>query len=173
MLGGPFDFTPGIVSLKGKGDSDILSTLAKQLALYIVIYSPIQMAADLPENYAKEPVALDFIRRVAVDWDDTHVLSGEIGQWAVIARKQRDKPVWYVGAVSNEEPRDVAVPLGNRFLEAGRRYTAEIWRDGPTAEYGAKGHDMVHETRPVSVSDTLSLHIAPGGGFAVRIAPGR
>ncbi len=171
MLGGPFDFTPGIVSLKGKGDTDILSTLAKQLALYLVIYSPIEMAADLPENYAKEPVALDFIRKVAVDWDDTKVLSGEIGKWVLVARKERGRPNWYVGAVSNEDARDVPIPLA--FLEPGRRYQAEIWRDGPTAEFGAKGHDMVHETRAVAASDVLNLHIAPGGGFAIRIAPAR
>ena len=171
MLGGPFDFTPGIVSLKGKGDTDILSTLAKQLALYLVIYSPIEMAADLPENYAKEPVALDFIRKVAVDWDDTKVLSGEIGKWVLVARKERGRPNWYVGAVTNEDARDVAVPLA--FLDRGQRYTAEIWRDGPTAEFGAKGHDMVHETRAVAASDVLNLHIAPGGGFAIRIAPAR
>ena len=137
MLGGPFDFTPGIVSLKGKGDSDILSTLAKQLALYLVIYSPIEMAADLPENYAKEPVALDFIRKVAVDWDDTKVLSGEIGKWVLVARKERGRPNWYVGAVTNEDARDVAVPLA--FLDRGRRYTAEIWRDGPTAGIRRQG----------------------------------
>ena len=171
MLGGPFDFTPGVVSLKGKGGTDILSTLAKQLALYIVIYSPIQMAADLPENYAKQPVAFDFIKKVAVDWDDTRVLSGEIGQWVVVARKERDKPNWYVGAVSNEQPRDITVPLA--FLDPGRRYAAEIWRDGPTAEFGAKGHDMIHETRAVGAADALNLHIAPGGGFAVRISPAR
>lgn len=169
MLGGPFDFTPGIVSLKGKGDTDILSTLAKQLALYVVIYSPIQMAADLPEHYAAEPVAFDFIKRVAVDWDDTRVLSGAIGQWVVVARKERDKPNWFVGAVTNEQARDVSVPLG--FLEPGRPYTAEIWRDGPNASFGANGHDLVHETRGVRASDTLALHIAPGGGFAIRIAP--
>jgi alpha-glucosidase len=171
MLGGPFDFTPGVVSLKGKGDTDILSTLAKQLALYIVIYSPIQMAADLPENYAREPVAFDFIKKVAVDWDDTRVLSGEIGRWVVVARKERDRSNWYVGAVSNEQPRGVTVPLA--FLDPGRRYTAEIWRDGPTAEFGAKGHDMIHETRAVGASDALNLHIAAGGGFAIRISPAR
>lgn len=169
MLGGPFDFTPGIVSLKGKGDSDILSTLAKQLALYVVIYSPIQMAADLPEHYAAEPVAFDFIKRVAVDWDDTRVLSGAIGQWVVVARKERDRPNWFVGGVTNEEARDVSVPLG--FLDRERRYTAEIWRDGPNARFGAAGHDLVHEKRAITASDTLGLHIAPGGGFAIRIAP--
>lgn len=171
MLGGPFDFTPGVVSLKGRGDSDILSTLAKQLALYLVIYSPVQMAADLPEHYLKEPVAFDFIKRVPVDWNDTRALAGEVGKFAVVARQAKNTNDWWVGAVGDENARDVVVPLN--FLEKGKRYSAEIWRDGPTASFGAKGHDMVHETRVVTGGESINLHIAPGGGFAIRISDGR
>ena len=168
MLSGPMDFTPGVVSLKGRGNSDILSTLAKQLAMYIVIYSPIQMAADLQENYEAAPVAFGFIKAVPTDWDETRVLSGEIGQSVVVARKARGLNDWYVGGVTNEQARDVAVPLD--FLAPGKRYTATIYRDGPTAEFGAKGKDMVVDTRIVKRGETLAVHMAPGGGFAIRIA---
>ncbi|MEQ7872988.1 glycoside hydrolase family 97 protein [Sphingomonas sp. ASV193] len=168
MLGGPFDFTPGIVSLKGKDDTDILSTLAKQLALYVVIYSPIAMAADLPENYEKEPAAFDFIKTVPTDWDETRVLSGEVGLWVVVARKERNAPNWYVGAVTNEAARDVTVPLD--FLPAGKSFTATVYRDGPSAAFGAKGHDMAVDRRTVTRADRLPIHLAPGGGFAIRLA---
>ena len=168
MLSGPMDFTPGVVSLKGRGNSDILSTLAKQLAMYVVIYSPIQMAADLQENYEAAPVAFGFIKAVPTDWDETRVLSGEIGQSVVVARKARGLNDWYVGGVTNEQARDVAVPLD--FLAPGKRYTATIYRDGPTAEFGAKGKDMVVDTRIVRRGETLAVHMAPGGGFAIRIA---
>ncbi len=168
MLAGPMDYTPGIVSLKGRGDTDILSTLARQLAYYVVIYSPVQMAADLQENYEASPVAFDFIKRVPVDWDMSRVVSGEIGSHVVMARKERGKPNWYLGGITNEAPRDVAVKLD--FLETGKTYAATIWRDGPTAEGGAKGKDMVRETKTVRAGDTLNLHMASGGGFAVELA---
>lgn len=169
MLAGPMDYTPGIVSLKGRGDSDIPSTVARQLAYFVVIYSPIQMAADLQENYEAQPVAFDFIKAVPVDWDESRVLSGEVGGHAVIARKERGRPNWYVGGITNEDARTVPVALD--FLEAGKTYVATIWRDGPTAEAGPKGKDLVRETRRVRKGDRLDLRMAPGGGFAIRIAP--
>lgn len=169
MLAGPMDYTPGIVSLKGRGDSDIPSTVARQLAYFVVIYSPIQMAADLQENYEAQPVAFDFIKAVPVDWDESRVLSGEVGGHAVIARKERGRPNWYVGGITNEDARTVPVALD--FLEAGKTYVATIWRDGPTAEAGSKGKDLVQETRRVRKGDRLDLRMAPGGGFAIRIAP--
>jgi len=168
MLAGPMDYTPGIVSLKGRGDTDILSTLARQLALYVVIYSPVAMAADLQENYEASPVAFDFIKQVPVDWDQTRVLSGAIGEQVVVARKDRKSADWYVGGVTSEVARDASVPLD--FLPAGKRFTAHIYRDGPTAEAGAKGKDMIHEVRSVTRGDTLALRMAPGGGFAIRLA---
>jgi alpha-glucosidase len=169
MLSGPMDFTPGVVSLKGKGNTQILSTLAKQLALYVVIYSPIQMAADLPENYEANHKAFQFIKDVAVDWDDTRVLAGEVGDLAVIARKTRGSPVWFVGAVGDEQERHFDVPLS--FLDPGRRYRAEIYRDGDDADYRTKPYSMVVEQRIVSSADRLALRLAPGGGAAVRFVP--
>ncbi len=168
MLGGPFDFTPGVLSLKGRGGSDILSTIAKQLALYVVIYSPVQMAADLPENYARYAPAFQFIKDVPTDWQDTRVLNGEIGDFVTIARKERGGPNWYVGAVSDENARTVSVPLD--FLDAGAVYAAQIYRDGADADYRTEArHSIVIETRQVRKGDTLSLPVAPGGGFAIRL----
>ena len=166
MLSGPMDFTPGILSLKGKGDTQILSTLAKQLALYVVLYSPIQMAADLPENYLANPQPFQFIKDVAVDWDDTRVLAAEVGDYAVVARKQRGAPTWFVGAVGDEQERRVDVALN--FLDPGRRYRAEIYRDSDDADYRTNPRGIVIEQRNVTAADHLAFRIAPGGGAAVR-----
>jgi alpha-glucosidase len=168
LMAGPMDYTPGIVSLKGRGDTDIMSTVARQLAYYVVIYSPIQMAADLQENYEANPVAFEFIREVPVDWDETRVLAGTIGDEVIIARKDRKSADWYVGGITDEAARDAVVQLD--FLPEGKRYTATIYRDGPATEAGAKGKDMVVETRQVRRGDTISLRMAPGGGFAIRLA---
>jgi alpha-glucosidase len=167
MLSGPMDFTPGVLSLKGRGNSDILSTKAKQLAYYVVIYSPIQMAADLPENYEKNMPAFQFIKDVAVDWDDTRVLSAEIGDHVAIARKAKGTGQWFLGAMGDEEARSVEVKLD--FLEPGKSYTAEIYRDGDDADYRTeKRHSIVIEKKPVKAGDMLTLKMAPGGGQAIR-----
>jgi alpha-glucosidase len=168
MLAGPMDFTPGILSLKGRGDSDILSTIAKQLALYVVIYSPIQMAADLPENYAKYPAAFQFIKDVPTDWSDTRVLAGEIGDYVAFARKNRTGSDWYIGAVGDEEARTMTVKLD--FLDPGKTYTAQVYRDGDDADYRTeKRHAIVIETKKVRAGDRLTLVLAPGGGQAIRL----
>ena len=169
MMAGPMDFTPGIVSLKGRGGSDLHSTLARQLAYYVVIYSPVQMAADLQENYEAEPVAFQFIKQVPVDWDETRVLSGAIGDEVVVARKDRNSADWYVGGITDEQARDASVRLD--FLPEGKRYAATIYRDGPTAEMGAKGKDMVVEKRDVRRGEVIDLRMVGGGGFAIRLSP--
>lgn len=171
MLAGPMDYTPGIVSLKGRGNTDIPSTLARQLAFYVVIYSPVQMAADLQENYEAEPVAFEFIKQVPVDWESTRVLSGVVGEHVVVARRERGSSNWYVGGITNEARRGADVALD--FLDAGKTYVATIYRDGPTAEAGAKGKDMVRETKTVKKGDRLAIDMAPGGGFAVAIVASR
>jgi alpha-glucosidase len=168
MLEGPMDFTPGILSLKGQEDSNILSTIAKQLALYVVIYSPVQMVADTPENYAKYPAPLKFIRDVPTDWSETRVLNGEIGDFVTIARKERGGESWYVGAVGDEEARNVSFNLD--FLTPGKQYKAEIYRDGDDANYRTdKRHSIVIESKMLTSTDKLDMRIAPGGGFAIRI----
>jgi alpha-glucosidase len=170
MLAGPMDFTPGILSLEGRGQP-ILSTQAKQLALYVVLYSPIVMAADLIENYEKEMRPFQFIKDVPTDWAESRVLNGEIGDFVTIARKDRDSENWYLGSVTDENPRVLGVPLS--FLTPGRRYRAQIYRDGPTADYRGRGKEIVIEERNVTSADVLTLRLAPGGGQAIRFVAGR
>ncbi|NJR80543.1 glycoside hydrolase family 97 protein [Sphingomonas corticis] len=172
-LGGPMDFTPGVLSLTGSEGSAILSTEAKQLALYVVIYSPVQMAADTPENYAKHMAAFQFIKDVPVDWQDTRVLNGAVGDYVTVARKDRASDNWYLGSITDENARTLSVPLS--FLDKGRRYVAQIYRDGPNADYRTEQrHAIAIEERPVTAGDTLTLALAPGGGQAVRfVAQGR
>ncbi len=165
MLAGPMDFTPGILSLEGR-NQPILSTQAKQLALYVVLYSPIHMAADLIENYEAHMAPFQFIKDVPADWAETRVLNGEVGDFVTIARKDRRSENWYLGAVTDEEGRSLEVPLS--FLTPGRTYRAQIYRDGVNAHYRTNGKDIVIEERTVTARDTLTLRLAPGGGQAVR-----
>ena len=160
MLGGPMDFTPGILSLTGRGNTPILSTLAKQLALYVVIYSPVQMVPDLPENYAANPGPFQFIKDVPADWDDTRFLAGEVGDLAVIARKQRGGADWYLGAVGDELERRFDVALD--FLDPGRRYEAQIYRDGDDADYRSNPREIVIERKVVSAGDRFAAAACAG-----------
>jgi alpha-glucosidase len=170
MLSGPMDYTPGVLSLVGAGGKTFNSTQAKQLANYVVIYSPIAMAADLPENYAKYPAAFQFIRDVPTDGADTRVLNGAVGEFATIARKDRRSDAWYVGAVTDGTARTVAVPLA--FLDPGKQYVAEIYRDGEQADYRNEHRfDLVTETKTVTAQDVLDVRLAPGGGLAIRLSP--
>ena len=169
MLSGPMDYTPGILSLKGKAGNRVASTLAKQLALYVVIYSPIQMAADLPENYEKHPAAFQFIKDVPTDWAETRVLNGEVGDFVTFARRDRNSSDWYLGAVTDEHGRNLQVALS--FLDRNRRYRAEIYRDGPGADWQKSPFDIVIERRTVTSADSIDLRLAAGGGMAVRLVP--
>ncbi len=170
MLAGPMDFTPGIVSLQGRGQK-LQSTLARQLALYVVLYSPIQMAADLPEHYAKQMDAFQFIRDVPTDWAQTDALNGEVGDYVTIARKDRNSEDWYLGSVTDEQARELRVSLD--FLSSGKTYTAQIYRDGDKADYQGDQFAFARETRTVTRADTLTLRLAPGGGQAIRFAAKR
>lgn len=170
MLSGPMDFTPGVLSLQGRGQP-LQSTLAKQLALYVVLYSPIQMAADLPEHYAPHMDAFQFIKDVPTDWETTRVANGEVGDYATIVRKQRGGQDWYLGSVTDEQARTLKVKLD--FLDPGKTYQAQIYRDAKDADYrGEKRFAFERETRTVTAADTLTLRLAPGGGQAIRfVAP--
>jgi alpha-glucosidase len=179
MLAGPMDFTPGIFDLTlTKSESGARrpwearprTTLAKQLALYVVLYSPLQMAADLPENYEGQP-AFQFIRDVAVDWDTTRVLEGRIGDHVVVARKQRGADAWFVGAITDEEARTFEVPLS--FLAPGRAYVAEVYADGPGAHWRDNPLPVAISSRPVNAGTRLRVALAPGGGQAIRIRAAR
>jgi alpha-glucosidase len=174
LLAGPMDFTPGIFDIlieRGTGrprrleESRIRTTLAKQLALYIVLWSPVQMAADLPENYVGKP-AFQFIRDVAVDWETSKTIDGRIGDYVIVARKAKNSEDWFLGAITDEEERTFNVPLS--FLTPGKSYTAEIYADGPGANWATN-------PLPVAISKRTSLNVvlAPGGGQAVRITPAR
>ena len=170
LLAGPMDYTPGVVSLTGKNGQEIGSTLARQLALYVTIYSPIQMAADLPEHYAAHADAFQFIKDVAVDWDESRMLAGEVGEYAAIARKARGGAEWFLGAINDRHPRTLELALD--FLDAGKRYRAEIYRDGEGADWrGAARFRFVRESRIVARGDALKLWLAGGGGAAVRFVP--
>ena len=167
MMSGPMDYTPGVLSLKGRGGRDLESTVARQLALYVLLYSPIQMAADLPEHYLAEPKAFQFIKEVPADWAETRVLNGEVGDYVTIARRDRNSADWYLGAGTDEQARDLVVALD--FLEPGRRYEARVYRDGELTDYrNDHRHDYVVEQRIVTAADRLNLRLAPGGGQAIR-----
>ena len=169
MLSGPMDYTPGIVSLIGQKDRPIPSTLARQLALYVAIYSPVQMVADLPEHYAGQPQALQFIKDVAVDWEETRVLHGEVGDYATVVRRARGGDAWFLGSLTDGHGRVLTVPLS--FLDQGRRYRAEIYRDGEGAHFETNRFAFAVERREVASTDTLELVLAPGGGQAIRFVP--
>ncbi len=178
MLAGPMDFTPGIFDIlrartgppRQPWESRVRTTLAKQLALYVVLYSPLQMAADLPENYEHQP-AFQFIRDVAVDWDTTRVLEGKIGDYVVVSRRERNGPDWFIGAITDEEARTFDIPLS--FLTPGRRYVAEIYADGPGANWATNPLPVAISQRPVTSLTRLHLVLARGGGQAIRIRPAR
>jgi alpha-glucosidase len=170
MLSGPLDYTPGILSLEGKDKKPFNSTQAKQLANFVVIYSPVVMAADLIEHYDRYPGAFKFIRDVPTDWDDTRVLHGAVGEYATIARKDRNSSAWYVGSVTDGNARTLDLPLS--FLDAGKSYVAEIYRDGDKADYRSERRfDLVIEKRTVTSADTIRMVLAPGGGQAIRLVP--
>jgi alpha-glucosidase len=172
MMSGPMDFTPGIFDLAWDGleaDNRVRTTLTKQLALYVTIYSPIQMAADIPENYLKHPEAFEFIKRVPTDWEKSIAIAGEVGDYVAYARQERLGRDWYIGAVTDEEARTLDVALD--FLEPGVTYAARIWRDGDTADWKTAPYDMVIETRELTAEDRLTIRMAPGGGLAVWLTP--
>ncbi|GAA4454297.1 glycoside hydrolase family 97 protein [Nibrella saemangeumensis] len=171
MLGGPMDFTPGLFRFRlNQFDSTrttrVRTTLAKQLALYVTLYSPLQMAADLPENYERHLDAFQFIRDVPVDWDDTKVIAAEPGDYILTARKGKGTANWYVGAITDENSRDLPLPLD--FLEPGKTYEATIYRDGPNADWDTNPEAYVIEKRSVTAKTKLTLRLAKGGGCAIQ-----
>lgn len=168
MLSGPMDFTPGVLSLEGAEHAPLASTLAKQLGLYLAIYSPIQMAADFIEALARYPRELDFISKVPADWSESHLIAGEIGDYAIFARKDRNSANWYVGGVNDATAR--TAPLRFDFLEPGKSYTATIYKDGEGATYLTEArHRIAYETRTFRKGDRYDLWLAPGGGAAMRL----
>lgn len=169
MLSGPIDFTPGIFNIKldpYKPDNQVNTTIAQQLALYVVIYSPIQMAADLPEYYEGHP-AFQFIRDVGVDWEESIVLNGEIGEFVTIARRERETNNWFVGGITNEVARDLNITFD--FLEEGISYETKIYKDGPEAHWDDNPLDYLIEETVIKKGDSLNMKLAAGGGFAISL----
>ena len=171
MLAGPIDFTPGIFNIKlepYKPDNQINTTLAHQLALYVVIYSPVQMVPDLIENYDGHP-AFQFIRDVGVDWDETRVLDGEVGEFVIIARKERDTDNWFLGSITNEDPRRIVINCD--FLDKIQKYKAIIYSDGKDAHWDENPTDYQIDTVEVYHRSDIVLNLAAGGGCAVSFFP--
>lgn len=174
LLGGAMDYTPGIFEIKmsyyDKSKTEqVHTTLTKQLALYVTMYSPLQMAADLPQNYEKRMDAFQFIKDVALDWDDTKILEAEPGDYLTIARKTKGKETWFLGAITDENARKSEVSLD--FLNKGQKYKAIIYEDAKGADW--KNNPMAYKIRTVEVTSKskLNLVLAPGGGTAVSFEP--
>jgi alpha-glucosidase len=166
-VAGPLDYTPGIFDIQFRNDKNfrVHTTLAKQLALYVVIYSPLHMAADLPENYEGNP-AFKFIEDVPTDWSKTHFLQAAIGKHVTVARKDRNSGDWFVGSITNEEARTVSLQLD--FLDKDKTYEAQIYADGENADYNTNPLPVAITRSEVDSSSTLTLKLAAGGGTAIR-----
>lgn len=166
-LGGPMDYTPGIfdIQFKTTGSFRVHTTLAKQLALYVVIYSPMHMAADLPKNYEGNP-AFKFIEDVSTDWEFTKVIDAQIGKYVTIARKDRNSSDWFVGSITNEESRSIDISLN--FLLPNKKYIAEIYQDGKDADVTTNPTSIEIRKEEVYANSTLKIKLAPGGGAAIR-----
>ena len=172
LIGGPMDYTPGIFEMdiskmNPRNKSHANCTIANQLALYVTLYSPLQMAADLPENYDRFPDAFQFIKDVAVDWSESNYLEAEPGQYITVARKAKGTNNWFVGNVNGLEPRTSAINFA--FLEKGKKYTATIYADGKEANY--KTNPQAYTIRKIAVTykSKLSQLSASGGGYAISI----
>ncbi|HEY6062943.1 MAG TPA: glycoside hydrolase family 97 protein [Chitinophagaceae bacterium] len=174
LMGGPMDYTPGLFRIKlNQFDStkkeQIHTTLCKQLALYVTMYSPLQMAADLPENYEAHMDAFQFIKDVAVDWDDTRIIDAEPGDYIIEARKAKGKDSWFLGAITDENGRSFTTSLS--FLNADKKYIATIYHDAADADWKNKPEAYVIEKFLVDNKTGLRLKLAPGGGTAISFIP--
>lgn len=174
LLGGPMDYTPGIFEIKmsyyDKAKTEqVHTTLAKQLALYVTMYSPLQMAADLPENYERYPDAFQFIKDVAVDWDESKYLEAEPGDYLTVARKTKGKETWFLGAITDENARKSEIKLD--FLSKGKKYKAIIYEDAKDADW--KNNPIAYKIKTIVVTNKskIQLNLAPGGGTAISFEP--
>jgi len=172
LIGGPMDYTPGIFDTKlsflGEGEhSFVHTTLAKQLALYVTMYSPLQMAADLPESYERHLDAFQFIKDVAIDWDESKYLEAEPGDYLTIARKAKGSSSWFVGGITDENPRTAVVNLN--FLEPGKQYVATLYADGKDAHYIDNPASYQIKKGLVTSKTRISVKEAASGGFALSL----
>ncbi len=172
LLGGPMDYTPGIFQVelnqfdKAKKDR-VRTTVAKQLALYVTLYSPLQMAADLPENYEKRPDVFQFIRDVPTDWSETKILNAAVGDFVTTARRKKNSTEWFIGSMTDETPRDFNLKLD--FLQAGKTYEATVYEDGKDAHYLDNPYPVNIRKIKVRKGQKLNIKLAAGGGCAISI----
>lgn len=174
LMGGPMDYTPGIFQIKmnyynPQKREQVHTTLAKQLALYVTLYSPLQMAADLPENYKRFLYSFQFIKDVHVDWDDTKIIGAEPGDYVTIARKAKSKDEWYIGSITDENARTMNIPLP--FLNDNQWYVTTIYMDGTNAHWQTNPMDYQIKKFIVNKDTVLHIKLAEGGGAAVSIKP--
>jgi hypothetical protein len=174
LLGGPMDYTPGIFEIKmsvydPNKKEQVHTTLAKQLALYVTMYSPLQMAADLPENYEKYPDAFQFIKDVALDWDESRYLEAEPGDYLTVVRKTKGRDTWFLGAITDENARKSAIMLD--FLPKGQKFKATVYEDAPDADW--QKNPKAYKIRKIEVNSKskINLNLAPGGGTAISFEP--
>ncbi|MDP2423395.1 MAG: glycoside hydrolase family 97 protein [Bacteroidales bacterium] len=173
LMGGPMDYTPGIFQVKldyyqPDKKEQVHTTLAKQLALYVTMYSPLQMAADLPENYERFMDAFQFIKEVAVDWDESRYIEAEPGQYITIARKAKNKDHWFIGAITSEKSRVANIPLD--FLDKGQAYVATVYADSPTAHYLKNPMGYIINQYIVNNMTVLKIFLAESGGCAISLS---
>ncbi|TNE73350.1 glycoside hydrolase family 97 protein [bacterium] len=174
LMGGPMDYTPGIFEIKlshynPDNKYSVKTTLVKQLALYVTMYSPLQMAADLPENYERYADAFQFIKDVGVDWSESKVIAAEPGDYIVIARKEKGTEEWFLGGITDEEKREFTVKLD--FLTDKQNYMAEIYQDGKDAHWDKNPKSYEIKKQKVTSKSKLKLKLAEGGGVAIRYYP--
>jgi hypothetical protein len=174
LIGGPMDYTPGVFEmdiskLNPNNNSRVNTTLANQLGLYVIMYSPLQMAADLPENYERFSDAFQFIKDVAIDWDRSVYLEAEPGEFVTIARKAKDREDWFVGNSNGYNKREAAIDLS--FLDKDKKYIATIYRDHKNSDYKTNPQAYVIESKKVTSQTVLKLLTVPAGGFGIKITP--
>jgi alpha-glucosidase len=168
-LAGPMDFTPVTFNFTNTAlpSTRVQTTLAKQLALFVVLYSPLQMASDMIENYEKNPEPFEFITSCPTNWAKTIVPHASIGNYITIARKDRDTENWFIGSITNAEGRELSLPLD--FLDKGSTYSAKIYKDGIGADFKTNPYPVAIEEMKVTAETILNLKLAPGGGTAIKI----
>ncbi len=174
LQGGPMDYTPGIFEMDMKkvnpnNQSHVNSTLARQLALYVTMYSPLQMAADVPEVYNRFMDAFQFIKDVAVDWDESRYIAAEPGRYIVAARKAKGTNDWYVGCTANEDGYESTLSLD--FLDPDKKYEATIYADAKDAHYATNPQAYTIVKKKVDHKTKLKMKAAPGGGYAISLKP--
>jgi hypothetical protein len=171
LIGGPMDYTPGIFKIKldkySKPENQVHTTLAKQLALYVTLYSPLQMAADIIENYEEKMDAFQFIKDVAVDWDDTKILSAEPGEYIATARKAKGTKNWFLGAITNQDSRKLDLALN--FLDPKASYILTTYADAPNASWDKNPEAYEIKKSIVNSQTILKANLANGGGLAASI----